>query len=205
MKKIWAFTLIETIIAISVFGIGILVVLHWVAQTLRNQDYAKWQIKSSFIAREWIELMYNLRDANYHKELPWNCIFNSKSKNLELKNENSNPFCIDTLKPWTVIKISIWSGDYIHIETSDKLWEDFSENFEKFQIYFHSWSSNRPFLYDYSWSEEESTWLARYILIKEVKDIPENNVLKIESHVLYQQWTKTWERVMETFMWNYEF
>jgi hypothetical protein len=53
------------------------VVLHGVSQTLRNQDYANVQITSSFLAREGIELMFNLRDANYHKELPWNCVFKS--------------------------------------------------------------------------------------------------------------------------------
>jgi prepilin-type N-terminal cleavage/methylation domain-containing protein len=73
MKK--SFTLVETLIVIAVFGIGILAVLYGIAQTLSQQDRAKTQITSSFLAREGIELMYNLRDSNYHKELPWNCIF----------------------------------------------------------------------------------------------------------------------------------
>ena len=46
MKKN-AFTLIETIIAIVIFGIGILVVLFGISKTLRNQDYASTQIASS--------------------------------------------------------------------------------------------------------------------------------------------------------------
>ena len=79
MKKIKAFTLIETLIVIVVFCIGILTVLYWLSQTLRNKEYANTQIQSAFFAREWIELVFNLRDANYHKELPWNCIFEWES------------------------------------------------------------------------------------------------------------------------------
>jgi prepilin-type N-terminal cleavage/methylation domain-containing protein len=73
MKK--AFTLVETLIVIAVFGTGILAVLYGIAQTLGQQDKAKTQITSSFLAREGIELMYNLRDSNYRKALPWNCLF----------------------------------------------------------------------------------------------------------------------------------
>jgi prepilin-type N-terminal cleavage/methylation domain-containing protein len=52
MRKIKAFTLLETIIVIAVFSIGIFVVLHGLSQTLRNKDYANTQIKSAFFARE---------------------------------------------------------------------------------------------------------------------------------------------------------
>jgi prepilin-type N-terminal cleavage/methylation domain-containing protein len=52
MKKFRAFTLIETLIVIIVFCIGILVVLYGLSQTLRNKDYANTQIKSAFFARE---------------------------------------------------------------------------------------------------------------------------------------------------------
>jgi len=74
MKKS-AFTLVETLIVIAVFGTGILAVLYGITKTLANQDRANTQITSSFLAREGIELMYNLRDSNYRKKLPRNCIF----------------------------------------------------------------------------------------------------------------------------------
>ena len=96
-RKLKAFTLIEAIIAISVFCVGILVVLYGVSQTLRNQDYANVQISSAFFAREGIELMFNLRDANYHKELPWNCVFHRVNNLRESYGENENPYCTDYL------------------------------------------------------------------------------------------------------------
>ncbi|MDR2191197.1 MAG: type II secretion system GspH family protein [Candidatus Peribacteria bacterium] len=73
MRK--AFTLVETLIVIAVFGTGILAVLYGITQTLGNQDKIKTQITSSFLAREGIELMYHLRDSNYRKSLPRNCVF----------------------------------------------------------------------------------------------------------------------------------
>lgn len=216
MKKFKAFTLIETLIVIVVFCIGILVVLHGLSQTLRNKDYANTQIKSAFFAREWIEMMFNMRDANYHKKLPWNCIFNRVEDLNGSYAEDKNPFCDSYLWSWDsqVLKISIWSGnEYIHVETKKGVdTQDFDEMFEEYQIYMHTWNNINGetwYYYDYTWSEEERTWFARYLVITWVVEdwnvINKENLLKIESHVLYQRWVMTWERVMETFIWNYEF
>jgi len=214
MKKTKAFTLIETLIAIIVFCIGILTVLLWLSQTLRNKDYANTQIKSAFFAREWIELMFNLRDANYHKELLWNCIFKYSSSPITITldgngDEVKNSVCNWYFKPWDVLKISVWSNDeYIHAELSE-LKDNFDENFENFQIYYHTWNvinGGDGFIYDYKWNEEERTGFARYLVIDSVKWVNKNDkLLKIESHVLYKRWALTWEKVMETFIWNYEF
>lgn len=216
MKKIKAFTLLETLIVIMVFCIGILVVLNGLSQTLRNKDYANTQIKSAFFAREWIEMVFNLRDANYHKKLPWNCIFTySDEIKIELDddgNEKSNSACDWTLKPWIILKISMWSGnEYIHVERDTNM-KDFDWMFNDYQIFVHSSGLNDStwFYYDYTWTDDERTWYARYLVITwvnydEDKSIDNDKLLKIESHVLYQRWALTWEKVMETFIGNYEF
>lgn len=222
MKKLKAFTLIETLIVIIVFCIGILAVLQWLSQTLRNKDYANTQIKSAFLAREWIELIFNLRDANYHKELPWNCIFKYKDHidTLILDDhweDEVNPFCIWYFWSWdaNILKIGIWSGkEYIDVNTGNISEQDFDQIFDNFQIYLHTWkvlNSETWFVYNYEWEDEnEKTWFARYLLITWVltedwEPIDKNKLLKIESHVLYKKWAITWEKVMETFIWNYEF
>ena len=215
MKKFRAFTLIETLIVIIVFTIGILAVVHWLTQTLRNKDYADIQIKSAFFAREWIELMFNLRDANYHKELPWNCIFTPIENPKGEYSENENPFC-----KWyfwsendNILKIWMWNGkEYIHVETG-RLDDDFDDMFDEYQIYFHTWNALNEstwYLYNHDASNGSgATWFARYILITWVVAdgdvIDTDNLLKIESHVLYRKWYLTGEKVVETFMWNYGF
>ena len=214
MKKIKAFTLLETIVVIIVFCIWILAVLHWLSQTLRNKDYANIQIKSAFLAREWIELMFNLRDANYSKNLDWNCIFNRVIVGDESFWMDSNPFCTEYFWSWSanVLKVGIWSWDnYVFIET----WvieDTFDKNFDEYQIYFHNtWYFNDEtwFVYNHTWADEEKTWFARYIVLTWVisndTSITRKDLLKIESHVLYKKWALTWEKVMETFIGNYYF
>lgn len=224
MKKIYALTLIETLIAILVFWIGILVVLQWLSQTIRNQEYANMQIKSAFLAREWIELMFNLRDANYRKELEWNCIFNHVEQLNNEYEEDENPFCSGYFKPWTRLKLWIWSdNNYIEIESNewnnDSNTTEFDNLFEEYRIYKHISTNSKwekTFVYNHTeWensNEENDDWtrFARYIEIKAVKDdnnkdISEDKLLKIESHVLYKKWAMTGEKVMETFIGNYEF
>ncbi len=216
MKRIKAFTLVETMIVIVVFCIGILVVLQWLSQTLRNKDYADIQIKSAFFAREWIELMFNLRDANFHKELPWNCIFKHIDSLKAEYNENENPFCDGYF--WSgdenkILKIWMWTGnEYIHVETW-RLDGDFDTLFSGYQIYFHTWNIVEWvtwYLYDHVWNDDERSRFARYLLITWViaedgNVVDTDKLLKIESHVLYKKWYLTGEKVMETFMWNYEF
>lgn len=216
-NQIKAFTLIETIIAISVFCIGILAALTWITKTLRNQDYANTQIKSAFFAREWIELMFNLRDANYRKELPWNCIFKeaiiTSDSDIE-ETQLDKEFCDWYFWSWwnNILKIGLSHDDYIYVETWS-LEDDFETNFNNFQIYFHSsWSIiwwETWFIYDYTWNDDEKTRFAKYLVITGVTEwstiIDADKLLKIESHVLYKKWALTWEKVMETFIWNYEF
>ena len=216
MKKFKAFTLIETLVVIIIFSVGILAVLHWLTQTLRNKDYADIQIKSAFLAREWIELMFNLRDANYHKEMPWNCIFSRVDKTNSEYDENENPFCVWYF--WSgdknkILKIWMWTGnEYIHVETGS-LYDNFDENFSGYQIYFHTWNIVEWitwYLYNHEWSDDERTRFARYLLVTWVvaengSVVDSDKLLKVESHVLYKKWYLTGEKVMETFMWNYEF
>jgi hypothetical protein len=33
--------------------------------------------------------------------------------------------------------------------------------------------------------------------------LPKDKILKLESHVIWQQWSSTWEVVLESFIWNY--
>lgn len=214
MKRLKAFTLVETLIVIVIFCVGILTVLNWLSQTLRNKDYANTQIKSAFFAREWIELVFNMRDANYRKKLPWNCVFDKSKFNPDTPyKEEDKPFCDWLLQSWTVLKIWIWDNDeFIKTEKIDVLDDDFDQNLKDFQIYLHTWSKLNNFtgyLYNHNETGGEETGFARYIKIVWVTDwtdeISPDKLLKIESHVLYKRWYLTWEKVMETFIWNYDF
>ena len=74
MKKKLAFTLIEILIAISVFAIGILAVLRVLTWNLSVLDTTNIKLQATVLAKEWIELLYNVRDSNLEKNLSWNCV-----------------------------------------------------------------------------------------------------------------------------------
>ena len=67
MKKIQAFTLIETMIAIMVFSIGVLAVLRVLAWDLSLMDHTDMKLQSTVFWKEGLELLYNVRDSNFEK------------------------------------------------------------------------------------------------------------------------------------------
>jgi hypothetical protein len=141
MKK--AFTLVETLFVILVFGTGILAVLYGMTQTLGQSDRAKTQITSSFLAREGIELMYNLRDSNYRKKLPRNCLFQRvegiPTINVANGEESKNPYCLDYFTGGMVLQLAIGSGNnYLLVKTGAIDETDFEKTFETFQLFYQT-------------------------------------------------------------------
>ena len=143
MKK--AFTLIETLIVIAVFATGILSVLYGMSQTLGQSDRAKTQITSSFLAREGIELMYNLRDSNYRKKLPRNCLFarqeNTPTIQIDAQGkeiQEGNPYCNGFFTSGTVLQLAMGTGqNHLFIKTGS-LNAEFDTNFETFQLFYNT-------------------------------------------------------------------
>ena len=193
-----------------VFCVGILTVLYSITQTITNKEIVKLQLQTSFIGREGIELMYNLRDSNFKKELSWDCLFQN------MGNEDSEPckwyFASWMNLSWTALKIAIGTGDqFISVETGNLL-QDFSWNFQKYQLFklFSGGSTLFQYVYtgEYSWTVEPSNY-ARYLLIKPLTESWQTldtwKVVKIESHVLFDNGLLTGEDMMETILWNYQF
>jgi hypothetical protein len=87
---------------------------------------------------------------------------------------------------------------------------DFDENFATFQLFYLTgkveWVTG--FQYVYSWQGGEPLRYARYVLITPVRDeekeLPQDKILKIESHVLFKKGALTGENVMESFIGDYE-
>jgi type II secretory pathway pseudopilin PulG len=205
MKK--SFTLVETLIVIAVFGTGILTVLYGISQTLGNQDKAKTEITTSFLAREGIELMYHLRDSNYRKKLPRNCVFEPVNITNAI-DIDANPYCLDYFTGGMVLKLSMDPENYVKAETGT-LSASFETDFQNFQLFYATGTDETPpFQYVYTGVGGAPLRYARYVLIKPVIDegtlLPTDKILKIESHVLFQKGSLTGEKVMETFIGNYE-
>lgn len=57
------FTLIETLVAISIFSMSILAVMSILAQSINNTNYAKNKVVASYLAQEGVEYIRNMRDT----------------------------------------------------------------------------------------------------------------------------------------------
>lgn len=68
------FTLIEILIAIFVFSVGILAVLSLVTQNLRTMHGADVHRSAAFLAQESLSLLSHIRDTNVANGVSWDCI-----------------------------------------------------------------------------------------------------------------------------------
>lgn len=59
-----AFTLVETLVAISIFTVSILGLMLVLASGISNINYAKNKITASYLAQEGIEYVRNMRDTD---------------------------------------------------------------------------------------------------------------------------------------------
>ncbi len=209
MKK-W-FTLIEILIAISVFSVGILTVLPMIIQNLAMVDKIKTKTTSIMLAKEGIEMISDIRDANLEKWLEWDCLFDqdlfvTKQSDLSLDDE----ICAMHFASWAeenkVLKLSFSPKNYYNIERVE-FKDSFLENFEENKLYFTTGTIGEQDLFWYNHEEWwDATIFARYLVLKPIMEhweqLPSNRILKVESHVLSaKHWT--WEVVLESFIWNY--
>ncbi|MBI5470055.1 prepilin-type N-terminal cleavage/methylation domain-containing protein [Candidatus Kaiserbacteria bacterium] len=88
------FTLIETLVAISLLTVAIVAPMSLTAQSLASAYYARDQITASYLAQEAIEAVRSVRDGNI--------LLNSQGTQVDLLSYNGNslvsmsPFTIDT-------------------------------------------------------------------------------------------------------------
>lgn len=208
MKNKAAFTFIEVIIAITVFAIGVLAVLRLITQNLVTLDITQSRTTATFLAKEWIELVYNMRDSNLAKWLPRDCVLKTG-----LLLDNPDQACIWKFSSWIqnnkILQISFDPDWYVYTLPVNRgigfpqLWSGNRLYFSTWVIWWHEifWYSSRPV------AGSTPGFFSRYILFTGVREwtdiLPRDSILKIESHVLYNKWTKTWEVVLESFIWNY--
>lgn len=92
------FTLVETLVSISIFTVSILGLMSVLASGISDTTYAKQKMTASYLAQEGIEYIRNMRDAYvlYPANGSWNS-FSSKLNNCK----NNNGCGINSLVPVT--------------------------------------------------------------------------------------------------------
>ena len=175
-------SLIEVMVAIMIFFIGLLSVYSVVWSTSRLNEYNKNFIIASNLAREQIEIVKNMRDYNFLKLRKWDSIVPDNSQAWE---------------PETYYKIANSEASFldISIEKIDNFWVGKDELTGLMWTYEMCLEAKGIYSYNCDTASKKSGFY-RYLKVSEVihSDADGNSVtiedaLKFESHVI---WYKSW-------------
>ena len=190
------FTMIEILVVIVVFGVGILAIWTMLTNSIGYFDTVNMQTRATMLAKEALDLAYSHRDSNLEQGYPRNYVGYDETNNKEIVRA---PWEV-----WEVYKLGFSKEGYYLLEKSEKK-SDFSSNFDAFRVVLEKGDRNLPSYYRYLEEKDASTdvskGFARRIEFSKVKwEFPENKLLKISSHALYQRGSTTGEVVLEGFI-----
>ena len=199
-----AFTLIEILIVIVIFWVGILAILSIMANSVKNFDTINMQTRATLLAKEGMDLAFHHRDSNLEQGYPRD--YYARTGNNDWGNEEflwtgwNTTFKIglsvdkDQNPYYLLEKIGIW--EY----TADT----FDEYFRTFALELTKPEATKnititPYTYKAT-TETPKKGYARRIEFARLK-IGNLELLKVNSHVIYKRWSFTGEVVLESFLW----
>ncbi len=159
-----AMTLIEILIAIGVFAVGVLAILQLVTNNIRTTDQVSKHTDATMLATQWLELLYEMRNTNSYKEVERDCYQIAKNINKETACKKNAR--LSTLWENQALKISlVWPQEktYHKIETQT-INEDPKENLKNFRLYRHIDPKTQLTYFNHDNSGKETPY-ARYITI----------------------------------------
>ena len=201
-----AFTLIEILIVIVIFWVGILAILSIMANSVKNFDTINMQTRATLLAKEGIDLAFHHRDSNLEQGYPRDYYARIENQNKEWGKEeflwkdwnttfkiglsvdkNKNPY-------YLLEKIEIWKYT---ADTFDEYFKTFALELTKLE----PTKDNTPTPYTYkATTETPNKGYARRIEFVPLK-IGNLELLKVNSHVIYKRWSFTGEVVLESLLW----
>jgi len=185
-----AITLVEVLISIIVIGIWIIAILASVIYSLSLLDRVKAETIWTSLAKEWLELVFSLRDTNLRRWINWDCIEFDTNFNCILKfSDLYNQFLQISLNRsgWNVS--DLYTGNSIYfLEIVNNSW------FQVNRLYLKTWSMYWFNLWWYNYLTWKKTFFARYIYFTglylawdwAIGDT--NKVLKVNSVVIWKKW-----------------
>lgn len=206
MRRIrFGFTFIEVLMVIAVFSIGVLAVLKMITYNIAAADTIRLKTTASFLAKESMSLAFNMRDSNRLAWLEWDCVPNI-AYNWETKLDVCSDYLISGQQATTAWMFWVGSDSFVDIHKLS-LSSGFDAKFEQARLALFTGTSEFPVMYYWTWNAGTPTYFARYVVFTGLVEsgvlIPRDQLLKVESHVLYKKWTMQWEVVLESFIWNY--
>ncbi len=203
-QKSWL-SLIEVLIAIVIFAVGILAVLRMVTHSLLTIDKVKIQTDAAMLASQGMQMVYTVRNTNLLKALPRNCAVTNELSNGSLGEEYCN---LEFPTQWQALAVSmqptdeIDSNPYFVIEAKDL--GDFNTTMDAFRLYQHTGTINDDTIltwYNHDSNGGRKTPYARYISFEPVTaadtSYDPQYILEMKSVVLVQKGGFTGQIEME--------
>ena len=200
-KKI--FTLIEVMIVIVVLGIWILGILYSLNSSLSLTNKVKVEVESTMLAKEWLELIFSLKDSSIKRWIRWDCLKMDRNYN-----------CITTFwdTVWKFVQIAFnWTWGIANNLYKDSFYYINVVNnsgFEDNRIFYRSWEFFGKNIGFYNYTIWEATLFARYLyftwlfLEGDRWIAPFDKVLKVISVVKYKN-DLIWKKyIFESIIWD---
>lgn len=189
MKKTtqW-FSMIEILIGIFIFTLGLASIYALLISTLNMNEYSKNSIIATNLSREAIESIRNIRDNNYNNLYKWN----------KFPGTDTNKI----FSTWVYYQVendfTTFSDETVRIsEISDFVeWKDHILAMDNYQLCF---DDLKRYTYDCS-ADRDKTWFYRYVKFDEVVynswwvNTIVKDALKVTSKVI---WYKKWYHEIE--------
>lgn len=192
------FTLVEILIVIFIFGVGILAILKLLTNSIGYFDAITMKTKASLLAKEGIEIVYNIRDSNIEQWYPWNFMEWTNWGETYIWDEN-----------YTTFKVGFSSGAQYYLFEPKKKEADFESNFKEFYLELFTGDNKKKTTTAYYQHTPQKDLppkgFARIIEFNPIsiwtgEIVDKNKIMKITSRVLYKRSSRTGEVVLESFI-----
>lgn len=181
-------SIIEVIVAIFIFTIWLSSIYLVIASSINLNEYGKNEIIASNLAREWLELVKNLRDSNYSNLHNWNSIDPNLTTDFDTPS--------NLIQTWTYYKVGLnydsapsWFSTEIEKIDDFKEWKEFIANSMK--NYELCLNSAKKYTYNCgSWNNRSGFY--RYVKFEDLTykntswdDVIINDAYKVISKVIW--------------------
>ncbi len=156
------FTLVELIVGMTIFAIGLTGILALLGTTMTNSSYSRHEIVVAGLLTEQMELVKNIRDTNlknytkWDKILSWSTVTSTWTGGVYIIENyfTSSWFVFDSTNPWDIKKSPVYLRD---ISVGFAL--DTEKRFNKSQLFL---DGQGRYVHDYTWAP---TSYASYIIV----------------------------------------
>lgn len=168
MKKGW-FTLAETIIVCTIFAFIMVWIILAINRSFVFLDNTRILVRATNFAREWVEMVYNIRDSNWQKHA-W-ARDKYRLSRLWAGWNDDNPTTSNIFQKW-IYTINEWSLDGNPYVYATKISGINENDFYEIEWFFNANESKRnsakiTFTWTYKYFDSHMVWNLRYSSVEE--------------------------------------